>query len=181
MNAKSASPRARKASERSKTPTPKGVRLDDDIEQFLVATTDAHRMIRHELRKLSRHHELSERSLNIITMINAGLNRPGMLINYFEVLPSTITSETDRLVAAGLLERQAHPTDRRISILALTARGHNVREEALAVLNQTFRSRLDNVRSKNLQVCIDTLRAIMDNSIVPTPFPDGNSQQPELN
>jgi DNA-binding MarR family transcriptional regulator len=89
-------------------------------------------------------------------------------------LPSTITSETDRLVAAGLLERHAHPTDRRISMLALTVRGHKVREEALAVLNQTFRSRLDKVRSKNLQVCIDTLHAIMENSIVPTPFGNEN-------
>jgi DNA-binding MarR family transcriptional regulator len=174
MNARSAPLRASKASARSKTPAHKDVRLDDDIEKLLVATTDAHRMIRHELRRLSRHHKLSERSLNIITMVNAGLNRPSMLINYFEVLPSTITSETDRLVAAGLLERHAHPTDRRISMLALTVRGHKVREEALAVLNQTFRSRLDKVSAKNLQVCIDTLHAIMENSIVPTPFGNEN-------
>ena len=37
--------------------------------------------------------------------------------------PSNITVITDRLVAAGLVERQPHPTDGRQRVLALTDRG----------------------------------------------------------
>lgn len=37
--------------------------------------------------------------------------------------PSYVTSVADRLETLGLVERQAHPTDRRIKNLALTAKG----------------------------------------------------------
>jgi MarR family transcriptional regulator, organic hydroperoxide resistance regulator len=40
--------------------------------------------------------------------------------------PSNITLMADRLVAAGLVERQPHPTDGRQRVLALTGRGRKV-------------------------------------------------------
>jgi DNA-binding MarR family transcriptional regulator len=40
--------------------------------------------------------------------------------------PSNITLMADRLVAAGLVERQPHPTDRRQRVLALTDEGLRV-------------------------------------------------------
>jgi MarR family transcriptional regulator, organic hydroperoxide resistance regulator len=40
--------------------------------------------------------------------------------------PSNITLITDRLVAAGLVERQPHPTDGRQRVLALTEKGLEV-------------------------------------------------------
>ena len=40
--------------------------------------------------------------------------------------PSNITLMTDRLVAAGLVERQPHPTDGRQRVLALTGKGLEV-------------------------------------------------------
>lgn len=41
---------------------------------------------------------------------------------------STVTGLADRLEKAGLAERQAHPTDRRVRTLALTERGKVVRQ-----------------------------------------------------
>jgi DNA-binding MarR family transcriptional regulator len=41
---------------------------------------------------------------------------------------STITGIADRLEKAGLAERQAHPTDRRVRTLALTERGKAIRQ-----------------------------------------------------
>jgi DNA-binding MarR family transcriptional regulator len=41
---------------------------------------------------------------------------------------STITGIADRLEKAGLAERQAHPTDRRVRTLALTERGKVFRQ-----------------------------------------------------
>lgn len=156
----------------------KSNRLDEDIEKLLISTTDIRRKISHELRRISKKYDLSERSLYIITMVNAGLNRPSMLIKYFEVLPSTITGETDRLVASGLMMRHAHPTDRRVNLLALTDRGQAVREEALGALNGAFRSRLDNMDPASVQISIETLRQLVDASIPETPLPASNAPEP---
>jgi DNA-binding MarR family transcriptional regulator len=41
---------------------------------------------------------------------------------------SSVTGIADRLEKAGLAERQAHPTDRRVKTLALTARGKAIRQ-----------------------------------------------------
>jgi DNA-binding MarR family transcriptional regulator len=41
---------------------------------------------------------------------------------------SSVTGIADRLEKAGLAERQAHPTDRRVKTLALTERGKVIRK-----------------------------------------------------
>jgi DNA-binding MarR family transcriptional regulator len=41
---------------------------------------------------------------------------------------SSVTGIADRLEKAGLAERQAHPTDRRVKTLALTERGKAIRQ-----------------------------------------------------
>ncbi len=41
---------------------------------------------------------------------------------------SSVTGIADRLEKAGLAERQAHPTDRRVKTLALTERGKVIRQ-----------------------------------------------------
>jgi DNA-binding MarR family transcriptional regulator len=45
--------------------------------------------------------------------------------------PSTVVDPTDRLEDAGLVLRQAHPADRRVNVLIVTARGRQVREEVI--------------------------------------------------
>jgi DNA-binding MarR family transcriptional regulator len=42
--------------------------------------------------------------------------------------PSNITGLIDRLEARGLVERRAHPSDRRVKYLALTGEGQQLRE-----------------------------------------------------
>jgi DNA-binding MarR family transcriptional regulator len=48
--------------------------------------------------------------------------------------PSNVTGLVDRLEARGLVERRAHPSDRRIKGLALTAAGAKLRARLLARL-----------------------------------------------
>ncbi|MEM7095022.1 MAG: MarR family transcriptional regulator [Actinomycetota bacterium] len=45
------------------------------------------------------------------------------LATCMDVDPSYITSIADRLEGLGLIERKAHPTDRRVKMLELTAKG----------------------------------------------------------
>jgi DNA-binding MarR family transcriptional regulator len=42
--------------------------------------------------------------------------------------PSTVVDPTDRLEEAGLVVRQANPSDRRVNVLVVTAKGKRVRE-----------------------------------------------------
>ena len=48
--------------------------------------------------------------------------------------PSTVVDPTDRLEERGLVARRPHPTDRRINVLTVTARGRQVREQLIAQL-----------------------------------------------
>jgi MarR family transcriptional regulator, organic hydroperoxide resistance regulator len=50
--------------------------------------------------------------------------------------PSNITLMTDRLTAAGLVERQPHPTDGRQRVLALTDKGLEVLELLISRLQE---------------------------------------------
>jgi DNA-binding MarR family transcriptional regulator len=151
-----------------RSPRPR-VRLDLDIEDVLVAATDVQRALNRELKGFTRGQKLSERGLYIIHMVNAGLNRPSLLIDYFDVLPSTITVEVDKLVAARLMTRQAAAFDRRVMELALTEKGQAVRLEALAVLNRTFRPRLDETPRDDVRICVETLRKIVQPLAPETP------------
>ncbi|CAN5157218.1 MarR family transcriptional regulator [soil metagenome] len=54
-----------------------------------------------------------------------------------QVHPTSVTSIVDRLEQAGLVERTAHPTDGRATLLTLTAEGHAVATEASTVVNET--------------------------------------------
>jgi DNA-binding MarR family transcriptional regulator len=42
-----------------------------------------------------------------------------------------VVDPTDRLEDAGLVVRQAHPADRRVNVLVVTARGRKVREDVI--------------------------------------------------
>jgi DNA-binding MarR family transcriptional regulator len=136
--------------------------LDPDIEGLLVAATDVQRVINRELKQFRLKMQLSERGLHIINLVRVGFDRPSRLIEYFDVLPSTITADVEKLVAAGLLMRQAVPSDRRVIQLVLTDRGLAVRKEALALLNSAFRARLGHVAGGDLRICVDTLRAVVE-------------------
>jgi MarR family transcriptional regulator, organic hydroperoxide resistance regulator len=48
--------------------------------------------------------------------------------------PSTVVDPTDRLEERGLVVRRSHPTDRRINVLTVTARGRQVRDQLIAEL-----------------------------------------------
>src|SRR4051812_37601642 len=50
--------------------------------------------------------------------------------------PSNVTYVADRLEKQGIIERQAHPHDRRAKRLALTTHGTALREQLIKILSQ---------------------------------------------
>ncbi|MEZ0365951.1 MarR family winged helix-turn-helix transcriptional regulator [Mycobacterium sp. pUA109] len=55
----------------------------------------------------------------------------GTLAGLLHVQPSTTGRMIDRLVTAGLIDRRPHPTSRRETLAALTARGQTVVEKVI--------------------------------------------------
>jgi len=136
-------------------------RLDRDIEKLLIAANDIRRINMQTLDRFTRSLALSERSLDVITAIGVGFDRPSKLNKYFGIFPSAITAETDKLVEAGYITRSPDKSDRRVTLLALTESGQAVRREALGLVNEEFRRRLTGIPPSELERCIDLLRTII--------------------
>lgn len=63
---------------------------------------------------------------------NEGIQQSG-LADILEIEPITLTRLLDRLEEAGLVERRAHPTDRRIRQLHLTGKAHPLLADIFAI------------------------------------------------
>ncbi|TLG05300.1 winged helix DNA-binding protein [Nocardia cyriacigeorgica] len=133
---------------------------DSDIVEFLGAVTDVRRMISTLTLPVARKRGISERALGIIYLVYAGLDRPSLLVEYLNVLPSTITTDVEKLVAAGLLRRTLSPADRRVTILEVTRKGIATQQQSLRELHAYFRTRAAGVSLEELHSCIATLRKL---------------------
>ncbi|WP_280269011.1 MarR family winged helix-turn-helix transcriptional regulator [Nocardia wallacei] len=137
-----------------------GAADDGDIVEFLGAVTDVRRMISNVTLPVARRRGLSERALGIIVLVYAGLDRPGLLVEFLNVLPSTVSSDVNKLVEAGLLRRRLSPADRRVSRLEVTRKGIAAQQESLRQLHAYFRARAAGVSLDELHACIATLRKL---------------------
>ncbi|GEK79020.1 MarR family winged helix-turn-helix transcriptional regulator [Agrococcus baldri] len=57
-------------------------------------------------------------------------------VRRLQVHPTSVTSTVDRLVRAGLVTREPHPTDGRATVLAITDAGRELVERATTALNR---------------------------------------------
>lgn len=55
-----------------------------------------------------------------------------------QVHPTSVTNTADRLEASGLLERTAHPTDGRATLISVTPEGREIVDAATEVINRDF-------------------------------------------
>lgn len=116
-------------------PTAKEIDLQPQVLSVLRLLTGIQTDLATASKELWRDRGLSERSLYIIALVEMGLNRPSMLIDYFEVKPSTMTFELNKLVDTGLLERQIFAEDRRSISLRLTREGRRTQKKMTEMLN----------------------------------------------
>lgn len=153
------------ASGRSKTtkrdPAPKILRderLDGDVNEILEIIADAQRAVDRQLKTLSRKVKIPPRGIFTLTLIHAGLDRPSLLVEYFDSIPSTMTLEVDRLVDAKLVVRKADPHDRRIVRLELTKKGNTFREDVMDVVNAMFIPKMSGIPKEEFAACVATLK-----------------------
>jgi DNA-binding MarR family transcriptional regulator len=133
-------------------------RLDADVNEILAIISDAQRAVDRQLKSLARKVKLPPRGIFTLTLIHAGLDRPSLLVDYFNALPSTMTLEVDRLVEAGLVTRKPDSQDRRIIRLALTRKGNKFREDVMDTVNAMFLPKMSAIPKAEFQACLKTLR-----------------------
>ena len=115
---------------------------------------DAARLLRKRFDQKAKGLGLTRAQWQVLAHVarNEGLHQ-GALAEILELEPITLVRLIDRLEAAGMVERRAHATDRRLKLLHLTdkarpvletmrALGATVREEALAGLPPALRGQL---------------------------------------
>ncbi|PZT72753.1 MULTISPECIES: MarR family winged helix-turn-helix transcriptional regulator [unclassified Streptomyces] len=78
------------------------------------------------------------------------------------VNPSTAMRMLDRLIAAGLAERQVNPANRRETVLRLTPDGHRLVGEVTAGRRREVASIVERIAPEQRAALIDALRAFTD-------------------
>jgi len=76
-----------------------------------------------------------------------------------QVHPASVTNAVDRLEAQGFVERQAHPTDRRTRLAAITDRGRKVAAEGTERLNEQVFTQIP-LSGEDLQALHRVLRTV---------------------
>lgn len=135
--------------------------IDPDVNAVIRIDDRFRRSLGRQFRTLWRTRKLSERGSFILGMVNAGMDRPSRLIEHFDVLPSTITFETDKLVAAGLLRRESDPSDRRAVRLSLTDEGRALHQETLATVNAFLQPALATLSREEMDQFLATFTKIV--------------------
>ena len=115
---------------------------------------DAARLLRKRFEQHARGLGLTRSQFQALAYLaaNEGIHQGG-LADLLDIEPITLVRILDRLEARSLIERRAHPTDRRIRLLYLTPKarpllgkmrelGEITRAEALAGLSQAERAQI---------------------------------------
>ena len=95
---------------------------------------DVARLMRKRFEQSARGLALTRSQYQVLAHLarHEGIQQSG-LAEILEVEPITLTRILDRLEEAGLVERCAHPSDRRIRLLHLTEKAHPLLSEIFAI------------------------------------------------
>lgn len=91
------------------------------------------------MKGVAAHHQISISDLRSLYFVREYENpTPKQISAYLDLSSGATTALTDRMVAAGYLERIAHPTDRRSSVLRLAPAGAAILAEEVQFYLEVF-------------------------------------------
>jgi len=97
--------------------------------------------------------------LTLLSFTRSGslpMNKAGVRL---QVHPTSVTSTVDRLEKQGFVERRAHPSDRRTTLVAILPEGRKVAKKASVSLNSRV-FQLPGVSSQDAKVLLTLLRVL---------------------
>jgi MarR family transcriptional regulator for hemolysin len=127
---------------------------------------DVARLMRKRFEQNARELGLTRSQCQVLAHLarNDGIQQ-GALAEILEVEPITLTRILDRLEQAGLVERLAHPKDRRIRLLRLTEAAHPLLAEIFAIGALTRGEAMEGVADEDRDRLFDILSRMKTNLI----------------
>lgn len=102
----------------------------------VVSVMRADQIFMHRATAILRPHGLTFARYQVLGMLRwAGPLTLGAVSHRLWITPPTVTSAVDRLEAAALCRRVAHPTDARATLVETTAKGRRLFDKAVDDLN----------------------------------------------
>jgi DNA-binding MarR family transcriptional regulator len=98
----------------------------------------------------------------LVVLASRGRQRSGDLAAALGSHPSTVTRLCDRLVAKGLVERHASPSDRREVSIVLTRRGRHLVDRVTVTRRAELSAILDRVPERERALMVRVLDALGD-------------------
>ena len=131
---------------------------------FLIA--DVARLLTRNFDRKAQKFNLSRAQWQVLAWLkrNQGISQTG-LADMLEMSPMTLMRHVDKLEAAGLVERRAHPADRRIYQLYLGHQGHPMLDRLWELGSQTRAEALGGVPRAEEEVLLRALSRMRQNLI----------------
>ena len=134
--------------------------LSDDNRTIYSQLMQLMFLSKHRMYKLGEKYDLSLMQSSAISMLDADEPKAMRgLSDYFMCDASTITGLADRLEARGLIERQNHPTDRRIKLVSLTQEGAALKKDIQDQMAEIESERLSGILTDDERVVLHDLLA----------------------
>jgi DNA-binding MarR family transcriptional regulator len=86
----------------------------------------------------------------------------GQLAKSADLNPATVTAMLDHLETNGIVERQRHPTDRRVCMVSLTGKGRGIVAEKRAAWQTLWEERLGHLSESELLAALRVLKTMTD-------------------
>ena len=127
---------------------------------------DVARLMRRRFEQNARNLGLTRSQCQVLAHLarNEGIQQSA-LADILEVEPITLTRILDRLEDGGLVERQAHPTDRRVRLLRLTEAARPLLAEIFAIGALTRGEAVEGVSDEDRDRLFEVLSSMKANLI----------------
>jgi MarR family transcriptional regulator for hemolysin len=131
---------------------------------FLIA--DVARLLTRNFDRKAQKFELSRAQWQVLAWLkrNEGISQTG-LADMLEMSPMTLMRHVDKLEATGLVERRAHPADRRIYQLYLGPEAHPTLDRLWELGSKTREEALRNLPRAEEEVLLRALSRMRQNLI----------------
>lgn len=122
---------------------------------------------KHRMHKIAEEYKLTVMQAHTLIVLSEDNPKPmRMLSEHFMCDASGVTGLVDRLEKNGLIVRQNHPSDRRITLVSLTPEGAKLKKEIADKTKAAEAARLNSVlNAAERQTLHELLRRVIDSPI----------------
>lgn len=86
------------------------------------------------------------------------------LLDRVDIEQATMANTLSRMERDGLIERRAHPTDRRAQLVFLTGKARDIKDEALAAADEADQALFAGFRRFEKELMLEYIRWAIDNA-----------------